>query len=106
MVFMCCLDGSIVNVALPVMSKKLNVTMASVEWVITSYLIIISAMILIFGRLGDIKGKTKIYRFGIGMFTFGSFLCGMTNSLLILVLARSIQAIGAAQLQCLPVREL
>lgn len=96
MVFMCCLDGSIVNVALPVMSKKLNVTMASIEWVVTSYLIIISAMILIFGRLGDIKGKTKIYRFGIGLFTFGSFLCGMTNSLLVLVLARSIQAIGAA----------
>lgn len=96
MVFMCCLDGSIVNVALPVMSKKLNVTMASIEWVITSYLIVISAMILIFGRLGDIKGKTNIYRFGIGLFTFGSFLCGMTNSLFVLVLARSIQAVGAA----------
>lgn len=96
MTFMCCLDTSIVNVALPVMSKKLNVTMASIEWVITSYLIIISAMILIFGRLGDIKGKTNIFRFGISLFTIGSFLCGMTNSLLILVLARVIQGVGAA----------
>lgn len=78
------------------MSKKLNVNMASIEWVVTSYLIVISAMILIFGRLGDIKGKTKIFRFGIILFTIGSLLCGMTNSLLILVLARAIQAIGAA----------
>ncbi|WP_010234132.1 MFS transporter [Clostridium arbusti] len=96
MTFMCCLDTSIVNVALPVMSKKLNVTMGSIEWVITSYLIIISAMILIFGRLGDIKGKTKIFKFGIALFTIGSFLCGMTNSLLVLVLARIIQGVGAA----------
>lgn len=94
--FMCCLDGSIVNVALPVMAKRLNVNMASIEWVVTSYLIVISAMILIFGRLGDIKGKTKIFRFGIILFTIGSFLCGMTNSLLVLVMARAIQAIGAA----------
>lgn len=94
--FMCCLDASIVNVALPVMSKELGVNMASIEWVVTSYLIIISAMILIFGRLGDIKGKTKIFRFGILLFTIGSFLCGMTNSLLVLVMARVIQAVGAA----------
>jgi len=94
--FMCCLDASIVNVALPVMSKELGVNMASIEWVVTSYLIVISATILIFGRLGDIKGKTKIFQLGIILFTIGSFLCGMTNSLLILVMARGIQAIGAA----------
>lgn len=94
--FMCCLDASIVNVALPVMSKKLSVNMASIQWVVVSYLIVVSAMILIFGRLGDIKGKTKIFQLGIILFTIGSFLCGMTNSLLVLVMARAIQAIGAA----------
>ena len=96
MTFMACLDSSIVNVALPVMAKKLSVTMASIEWVVTSYLIIISATILIFGRLGDIKGKTKIFKFGVVLFTFGSLLCGISNSLTILVAARAIQAIGAA----------
>lgn len=94
--FMSTLDGSIVNVALPDMSAKLHVTMASVEWVVTSFLITVAATILIFGRLGDIKGKTKIFRFGVVLFTFGSLLCGFTNSLLILVIARVIQAIGAA----------
>lgn len=96
MTFMSCLDSSIVNVALPVMSEKLNVTMASIEWVVTSYLIIISSTILVFGRLGDIIGKTKIFKFGIILFTIGSLLCGITNSLVLLVFARVVQAIGAA----------
>jgi len=94
--FMATLDGSIVNVALPVMAKSLKVTSASIQLVVTSYLIVITAFILIFGRLGDILGKTKIFKFGIALFTLGSLLCGITSSLSILVLARVIQAIGAA----------
>jgi MFS family permease len=94
MTFMCCLDSSIVNVALPIMAQKLSVTMASIELVVTSYLIIISATILIFGRIGDMKGKTNVFRFGIVLFTFGSFMCGFSSSLLVLVIARVIQAIG------------
>lgn len=94
--FMATLDGSIVNVALPDMSAKLSVNMAAIEWVVTSFLITIAATILIFGRLGDIKGKTKIFRFGVVLFTLGSLLCGFTNSLPVLVAARVIQAVGAA----------
>lgn len=96
MTFMCCLDSSIVNVALPVMSDKLSVTMGSIEWVVTSYLIVISATILIYGRLGDMKGKTNVFKFGIVLFTIGSLLCGISNSLALLILARVVQAIGAA----------
>ena len=94
--FMATLDSSIVNVALPVMAKSLNVTSAGIQVVVTSYLIIISATILIFGRLGDILGKTKVFKFGIALFTLGSLFCGVTNSLQFLVLARVIQAVGAA----------
>lgn len=90
------LDGSIVNVALPNMSAKLNVNMASIEWVVTSFLIAVAATILIFGRLGDIIGKTKVFKFGVFVFTLGSLLCGLTDSLPMLVSARVIQAIGAA----------
>lgn len=96
MTFMACLDSSIVNVALPVMSKELSVSMVAIEWVVTSYLIVISATILIFGRLGDIKGKVKIFRFGVVLFTLGSLLCSVTNSLPVLVAARVLQGIGAA----------
>ncbi|MCR3758269.1 MFS transporter [Clostridium felsineum] len=94
--FMSNLDGSIVNVALPDISAKLHVTMASVEWVVTSFLITVAATILIFGRVGDIKGKTKVFKFGVVLFTLGSLFCGITNSLLVLVISRIIQAIGAA----------
>jgi EmrB/QacA subfamily drug resistance transporter len=94
--FMATLDGSIVNVALPVMAKELNVTSVGIQLVVTSYLIVISATILIFGRLGDILGKTKVFKFGLALFTFGSLLCGITSSLPILILARILQAIGAA----------
>jgi EmrB/QacA subfamily drug resistance transporter len=94
--FMATLDGSIVNVALPVMAQKLLVSMASIEWVVTSYLIIIVGTILIFGRLADIKGKTTVFKLGIIIFTVGSLICGLSNSLIILVLSRGLQAIGAA----------
>ena len=94
--FMATLDGSIVNVALPVMAQKLSVSMASIEWVVTSYLIVIVGTILIFGRLADIKGKTTIFKLGIIIFTIGSLTCGISNSLIILVFSRGLQAIGAA----------
>jgi len=94
--FMATLDGSIVNVALPVMAERLSVSMASIEWVVTSYLIVIVGTILIFGRLADIKGKTTIFKLGIVIFTIGSLACGISNSLTMLVFSRGLQAIGAA----------
>lgn len=94
--FMSTLDGSIVNVALPDMSAKLHAPMAGIEWVVTGFLIVIAATILIFGRLGDIRGKTRIFSFGVVLFTFGSFLCGLSNSLIFLIAARCIQAVGAS----------
>ena len=96
MTFMATLDGSIVNVALPVLSEKLGVTTSSVSWVVTAYLIAISGTILIFGRLGDIVGKTKVFKFGVLLFAFGSLLCSVSGSLVLLVVARVVQAVGAA----------
>ena len=95
MTFMTTLDSSIVNVALPTMAKELNTSMAGIEWVVTSYLITICATILLFGKLGDILGKTRIFKIGIGIFTIGSLLCGLSNTLFMLILSRIIQAIGA-----------
>ena len=94
--FMSALDSSIVNVALPKMAKALNVTTSNIQLVATSYLIVIAGTVLIFGRLGDMLGKTKMFKLGLGIFTFGSLLCGITSSFAILILARVVQAIGAA----------
>lgn len=93
---MACLDSSIVNVALPSMAKSFSVSMASIEWVVTSYLIVIVATMLIFGRLGDIKGKTVIYNLGIILFTIGSLFCGISINFPMLIASRIVQGIGAA----------
>lgn len=67
--FMSTLDGSIVNIALPTMSKELHVSTSQITWVVTIYLIVISAIVLIFGRLGDLIGKSRIAAL-VGEFLF------------------------------------
>ncbi|MEY8001298.1 MFS transporter [Clostridium sp. Mt-5] len=94
--FMGNIDSSIVNIALPVMSNHLGVEINSIQWVVTSYLIVISASILIFGKLSDKFGKVVIFNYGFLIFGFGSFLCTISKSLSFLVFSRIIQAIGAA----------
>lgn len=96
MSFMSCLDASIVNISLPVMAKKLSVSMASIEWVIVSYLMIICATLLVFGRLGDIISKSKVFKCGMLIFSIASLMCGLSNSLILLIIFRIIQGIGAS----------
>ena len=96
MSFMSCLDASIVNIALPTIRASLSVKMADVEWTITAYLMTICATILIFGRLGDLRGKTGVFQFGVVIFTLGSLACGMSKTLTSLVAFRVLQGIGAA----------
>ena len=96
MTFMDTLDSSIVNVALPTMSEKLAVDSGTIAWVVTIYLIVISALILIFGRLGDIFGQTRIFKIGIVLFTLGSALCGLSHNLTFLLVGRCVQAVGAS----------
>ncbi len=96
MSFMSCIDSSIVNVALPTIAKSLSVTMQSAELVVVGYILAICATILIFGRLGDIKGKIKVFKFGMFAFTLCSLACGICNSLGLLIIFRILQGIGAA----------
>ncbi|MDP4091947.1 MAG: MFS transporter [Bacillota bacterium] len=100
-VFMATLDGSIVNIALPVMSGKLSVTIESIQWVVTSYLLTISVLLLIWGKISDLRGKKKIFLFGFIVFTFGSGLCGLSHSLVFLVFSRILQAVGASSMMAL-----
>ncbi|WP_139994062.1 MFS transporter [Paenibacillus paridis] len=94
--FMATLDGSIVNIALPVLVKELHLPLAQVEWVTTIYLMSICSAILFFGKLGDIAGKIKVFKIGMVVFIFGSLLCGISASLPFLIASRIIQAIGAS----------
>jgi len=100
-VFMATLDGSIVNIALPTISNNLHVNISSVQWVVTSYLLAISVLLLIWGKISDLYGKKNIFAFGFIIFTIGSGLCGMSNSLEMLVFARVLQAFGASAMMAL-----
>ncbi|WEV41183.1 MFS transporter [Lactobacillus sp. ESL0681] len=94
--FMSTLDGTIVNIALPVISRDLGITMSQSEWVSSLYLIVICSLILFFGKLSDLHGKIKIFRLGAIFFITGSLLSGIKVNLVFLLVARAIQAIGAA----------
>lgn len=99
--FMSTLDSSIVNIALPVMSKELNVTISSSQWVVTSYLLTISLLLLVFGKLSDLYGKKKIFSSGFMIFAIGSAFCGFSHTLTMLVISRIIQAVGASAMMSL-----
>lgn len=99
--FMATLDSSIVNIALPDMSNELHVTIGSIQWVVTSYLLTISLLLLIWGKLSDLYGKKFIFSSGFLVFAIGSALCGFSHTLPMLVVSRIIQAVGASAMMSL-----
>lgn len=97
-IFLGTIDGSIVNVALPTISKDLGTTFASVQWVVIAYLLTLATLTLGVGRLGDMLGKKPIYTTGFAVFTVGSVLCGLAPGVATLIAARVVQACGAAMI--------
>ncbi|HHV15457.1 MAG TPA: MFS transporter [Gelria sp.] len=97
-IFMSTLDGSILNIANPTIARSMSVSMQQVQWVVTAYMLVITATLLFFGKLGDQKGSSKIYTYGFLAFTIGSFFCSMASTLQFLVAARIFQAIGASMM--------
>lgn len=96
--FMSTLDSSIVNVALPTLSTQLHSDLSVVQWVVTAYLLTISSLLPVFGRVADLIGRKKVFSFGFILFTLGSILCGLSTNIWFLVGTRIIQAIGASML--------
>jgi len=96
--FMSALDGSVVNTTLPVITRQLSSNVAAAEWVVTVYLLVLSGLLLSFGRLGDMQGHKRVYLAGFGIFVVSSALCGMSSSVPMLVAFRGVQALGAAML--------
>jgi EmrB/QacA subfamily drug resistance transporter len=96
--FMAALDGSVVNTILPVIKDAFHSNVSAVEWVVTVYLLVLSGLLLTFGRLGDLRGHKNVYVWGFGIFVLSSALCGAATSTTLLITFRGIQAIGAAML--------
>ena len=96
------LDGTIVNIALPTISESFNVSTTMVSWVATAYLLVMAGCVLVFGKVSDIIGFKKVFLAGFGIFTLGSFACGVLpdlfGSLGWLIGSRIFQAIGGAMI--------
>lgn len=90
------LDGSIVGVALPSMTKSLGMNYVSVIWVPAAYLVTLAVSLLIIGRLSDSRGRRPIFISGLAIFIFGSFLCSVAQNGAELILFRILQGVGCA----------
>lgn len=97
--FMAALDASIVNVALPDMSTYFSASASVVSWVLIAYLLTLTALLTMFGRLADMWGRRPLYTFGFLVFILGSATCGAAVNLPMLITSRVLQAAGAAMLQ-------
>jgi EmrB/QacA subfamily drug resistance transporter len=92
------IDGSVVNVALPVLQRDLQATVADVQWIVEIYSLFLAALILVGGSLGDHFGRRRIFALGIFLFALASMGCGLAPNVPLLILARAVQGIGGAML--------
>ncbi len=96
---MSALDVSIVNIAMPNLKSEFNVSLSTIEWVAIAYMLTLTILLPLFGRLADMYGRSKLYNLGFVVFTIGSALCGMSPSAHFMIGSRTLQAIGAGLLQ-------
>jgi EmrB/QacA subfamily drug resistance transporter len=93
------LDASIVTLAVPTLQQHFHASLAAVEWVALSYLLVLIASVTAVGRLADMIGRKLLYTYGFAVFTLASVGCGLSPTLGVLISFRVVQALGAAMLQ-------
>ncbi len=92
------IDGTVTNVALPALQQELGATAVDAQWVVESYALLLAALILVGGSLGDHYGRKRIYMLGIALFALASVGCGIAMTPGQLIAARIVQGIGGALL--------
>ncbi len=93
------LDASIVTLAVPAIRSDMNASLAQVEWVALIYLLVLVGSISAVGRLADMAGRKLLYTYGFALFTLASLGCALSPDITWLLVARAVQAVGAAMLQ-------
>ncbi|MGD0904098.1 MAG: MFS transporter [Terracidiphilus sp.] len=96
--FMSALDGSIVVIGLPTVLQNLHANLVEGVWIITGYKLILTILLIMFGRLADLYGRVRLYNLGFVIFTIGSLLCALSRTGEQLIIFRFIQGSGAALL--------
>lgn len=95
---MAMLDSTVVNIALPDIGRAFHVGVATLQWVVTGYLLTLAAFLLIGGALGDRFGRRRVFSAGVAWFALASAACGLAPDPQILVAARVLQGVGGALL--------
>lgn len=95
-IFLATIDGSIVNVALPTLTTELGADFSAVQWVVLAYLLTVTTLLAVVGRLADMYGRKILYNSGFVVFTVGSLLCGLAPTVGWLIAARVLQGVGGA----------
>ncbi len=92
------IDGTVVNVALPAVQANFHATVVDLQWVVESYGLFLGALILVGGSLGDLFGRRLIFVIGVAIFALASAGCGAASNIHLVIIARSVQGVGAALL--------
>lgn len=92
------IDMTVVNIALPVLQRRLGASFVEAQWVVEAYTLFLSALVLPGGALGDLYGRRRVFAVGILTFALASATCGLAPDPLILIAARALQGIGGALL--------
>ncbi len=92
------IDGTVVTVALPALQHAFHGTVADAQWIIESYALLLSSLLLVGGAAGDRLGRRRVYLTGIAIFALASVWCGLVTDIRELILARAVQGFGAALL--------
>lgn len=92
------IDGTVVTVALPALQEAFDATIADVQWVVESYTLLLAALLLAGGSLGDIYGRNRVFAVGVAVFAVASAWCGLTSDVDQLIAARAVQGAGGALL--------
>jgi EmrB/QacA subfamily drug resistance transporter len=90
------LDATVVNVALPRIDADLGFGPASLSWVLNAYTLAFGGLLLLGGRLGDVRGRLRTFEVGLALFVLASLLGGLAPTPELLVVARAAQGVGAA----------
>jgi EmrB/QacA subfamily drug resistance transporter len=96
--FMTYLDNNVTNVAIPTIQRSLHLSIAGLEWVVSSYVLVFAGLLLVGGRLADRYGRRRLFFIGAAIFTLSSLAAGLAGSGGILISARLVQGLGAALL--------
>ncbi len=96
--FMTYLDNNVTNVAIPTIQRSLHLSIAGLEWVVSSYVLVFAALLLVGGRLADSFGRRRLFFTGTALFTVSSLAAGLAGSGDMLIGARLVQGLGAALL--------